>query len=122
MSDFTSSWEEYRLLVIKELEELNLKADGLETKFNTLNTELALVKQNAGKIDTLLDKMAEVSSEITRLREGIEGAENKLKTHETWHETERTTKQAQQSKIKDRHWSLFLALIAVIAAIVAALI
>jgi hypothetical protein len=122
MSDFTSSWEEYRLLVIKELEELNVKADGLENKFNTLNTELALVKLNSDKIDLLLDKISDVSHDTSSLREAINSAEERLKIHENWHVNEKEAKKIQQSKLKDRHWSLLLALIAVIAAIVAALI
>lgn len=122
MSDFTSSWEEYRLLVINELEALNLKVDVAETKLQELLLELALIRQNSDKVEALIERVSDVAYEISHLKEGVESLEEKLKGHEQAHVDASTKDVVKRSRLKDRHWSLFLAVVAAIFAIVSALI
>lgn len=129
MADFTSSWEEYRLLVIKELEELNKKVNALVEKIQEVNLNLALVQQNSykmernsNKIGSILDTLALVNQEILVIKEDLRSIEKAVATHDAWHAEERTGTVLQKTRSKDRHWSLFLAIIAVIAAIAGALL
>jgi len=122
MSGFATSWEEYRLLVIKELEELNKRADVLNTSLHSLITEVALVKQNSDKIDNIVARLSDTERQLNALHECINTAEEKLRAHENLHVTQTNEKKETATRLKDRHWSLFLALIAVVAAIVTAFI
>lgn len=129
MADFTSSWEEYRLLVIKELEELNKKVNALVEKIQEVNLNLALIQQNSNKMErnsnkigSILDTLTLVNQEILVIKEDLRSIEKAVATHDSWHAEERTGTVLQKTRSKDRHWSLFLAIIAVIAAIAGALL
>ena len=122
MTQFTSSWEEYRLLVINELEDLNKRADSLDQYLRGIVIELALVRQSSDKVEQILEKIVEADRAIRELSSNIGKLEEKIKTHQGYHDEAKRLEVLNKFKVKDRHWAVALSVIGAIIAFILALL
>lgn len=79
-----NGWNEYSRLVLAELEKLNTKVDTLSTEINTINQGMIKIEQIKDEVEVLKEwknKVDEVSSP-TQLKE-LQKEVNDLKTFKT---------------------------------------
>jgi predicted nucleic acid-binding Zn-ribbon protein len=76
-----NGWAEYQRLVLAELERHNTLIETLNTKLNDISLQIALLKQENGKIGALDARIAATEKRLDKIDQGdmVEGAINKYK-------------------------------------------
>lgn len=84
MSNLTGNgWGEYQRLVLAELERLNVMWSSLDKRMNDVQIQLALLKEENGKIKKLADDVAQQQKALEALTQG-DKVDDAIKKYRNW--------------------------------------
>lgn len=78
-----NGWAEYQRLVLAELERLNKSVGSLNDRLNDMQVQIALLKEENGRIKQLQAELRETRLEISSVKQG-DAIDDAIKKYRNW--------------------------------------